>query len=304
MFKNLILLSICCLFYITPINAQTEYTDDEDRTHLWGTFKLAALENEPYGEWYQENYDQFTADLSQVKWAQSLNDYQVDIYIGTWCGDSKKWVPQFVKMWASLGLNQDQLNFIGLRNGTEFYKQGPNGEEKGVGIHRVPTFVFKKDGTEQARIVESPINDLVTDVQQIAMGCPSKPRYRGVQVFQDQFAKEPIDSLVAQPRPLIRAIYRELVGPSELNTYGYVLKSAGEMEKALLVFRINKFLNKFTPNVHDSLGEQYFDMEDFEAAKTCYEKVLELKKEDENALAMLEKIDQHMAELTTDEDEK
>jgi len=40
------------------------------------------------------------------------------------------------------------------------------------------TLFFKRDGKEIARIVETPQNDLLTDIGQIALGLPSKPNYR------------------------------------------------------------------------------------------------------------------------------
>lgn len=46
-----------------------------------------------------------------------------------------------------------------------------------MNIHRIPTFIFKKDNNEIARIVEYLRNDLQTDVAQIALGVPSNPNY-------------------------------------------------------------------------------------------------------------------------------
>lgn len=283
---------IAGLFFSTSfLNAQTEFQDKKGNTHLWGAFELDKLQTAPFDEWYKEQYNKFTTDLSKVNWAENLENYQIDIYLGTWCGDSKKWVPRFIKMWEELGLDHDQIHFIGLHRNAEFRKQGPNGEEKGKGIHRVPTFIFSQDGVEQARIVESPKNDLVTDVQQIALGCPSVPRYRAVVEFQNQFASQHIDSLIAHPKPLLRAVHRKTSGEGELNTYGYVLKSAGKMEQALLVFRINNFIHKHSPNTFDSLGEQYFDMENFQKAKECYQSVLKIDAENEHAAEMLKKLE-------------
>ena len=51
--------------------------------------------------------------------------------MGTWCGDSKEWVPSFLKIWDQLGLDRKELTFTALYDIDERYKQGPNGEEKG-----------------------------------------------------------------------------------------------------------------------------------------------------------------------------
>jgi hypothetical protein len=75
-------------------------------------------------------------------------------------------------------LDENQLKFTALYDGEELYKQGPNAEEKGKRIHRGPTFIFKKEGQEYARMVEYPRNDLEKDLAQIAVGYPSEPNYR------------------------------------------------------------------------------------------------------------------------------
>ena len=50
-----------------------------------------------------------------------------------------------MKPWDLLGLELAQLEFIALYVDDDRYKQGPNGEEKGKNIHRVPTFIFYEE---------------------------------------------------------------------------------------------------------------------------------------------------------------
>ena len=110
--------------------------------------------------------------MKNYSWSKELNDIEVDIYMGTWCWDSKIWVPRFVKTWDLLGLERGKLNFIALYDITDRYKKGPNGEEKGKKIYRIPTFIFKRGGKEIGRIVESPKNNLLTSFEKIALGLP------------------------------------------------------------------------------------------------------------------------------------
>ncbi len=79
----------------------------------------------------------------------------------------------------NLDLKEVNCDLLVLYNDEARYKTSPDGEEKGQQIHRVPAFIFKSNNVEYARIVESPKNDLVTDVAQIALGFPSKPNYEG-----------------------------------------------------------------------------------------------------------------------------
>ena len=173
--------TLLILYTITFCFAQEKntYTNEREELHLFGPFDINELEeNSLYAPWFNKRYDEFKLDDTTYFWSSELKDIKVDVYMGTWCGDSKEWVPSFLKIWDQLGLDRKKLIFTALYDIDERYKQGPNGEEKGKQIHRVPNFIFKRDGKEIARIVETPQNDLLTDIGQIALGLPSKPNYR------------------------------------------------------------------------------------------------------------------------------
>ena len=92
-------------------------------------------------------------------------------------------------------------------------------------------------------------------------------------------------------------IRRNLSGPGELNTYGYVLKAAGELSQSLFVFQLNKKIYPYDPNCYDSLGEVYMTLEKWEEAKACFEKVLSLLPNDERAISKLYEINNVVADL-------
>lgn len=258
------------------------------QTHLIGEFDLAVLETDTaYSKWYQESYENAQLDLSKTDWKENLNNTKVEIYMGTWCGDSKNWVPKFVRMWEELGLQRSQLKFIALYGSGDHYKQGPEGEEKGKQIHRVPTFIFKKEDTEYARIVESPSSDLITDMAQIALGYPPKPNYKAANFLLEHFAKNTIDKMREQKRYYLYSTYHLVGKSSELNTLGYVLLKAGETDKAIFTFELNTYMFRYEPNVYDSYGEALAAAGNVEEAKKQYQKVLELDLENDNAKQQL-----------------
>ena len=287
--KNLFL-TVCLLTSLHPF-AQTfqSYTNDRGEKHLCGPFTLEIIENDStYRGWFSEAYDALSFNSEDNTWVKNLNDVKVDIYLGTWCGDSKKWVPRFVKLWDELGLDRNQLNFIALYDTDEKYKQGPNNEQDGLNIHRVPTFIFKKEGEEYARIVESPRTNLITDLSQIALNVPSAPNYRAASYMLNLFDTKPLDDIKANLRSHLYEVYH-LVGKSgELNTLGYVLLRSNRIEEALIVFELNTYFYRFDPNVFDSYGEALAIAGEKEKAISNYEKVLAIDAENENAKAQLE----------------
>ena len=276
------------LLFLVSIIAQaqnaTTYVNHRNEKHLCGVFELQELEKDSlYSSWYHDNYTGLEAIDSNASWVSELESTTVDIYMGTWCGDSKKWVPRFVRLWDDLGLNRSQLKFIALYDSKEKYKQGPNGEEKGKNIHRVPTFIFKEKGEEFARIVESPRNDLLTDLKQIATGTASKPNYLAASYFLDLFDQVETKEVNKNIREHYNAIYGLACKSRELNTLGHVYLSAGKIDEAILVFYLNTYLFRYEPNVYLNYGIALEANDELEKAKENFSKALELEPEYELA---------------------
>ena len=267
-----------------------EYQNKRDETHLCGPIKIDDLRSNLYRDWFDENYAALTIDGTN-KWKKHLKGKEVEIYLGTWCGDSKKWVPRFIKLWDVLGLDRSQLKLITLYDGSEKYKQGPKGEEIGKNIHRVPTFIFKNEGREYARIVESPSNDLETDLAQIAFGYPSAPNYKGANYMIDLLNSKTKDEIYADFNTHVNKVYRLTGKKSEFNTLGYVYLRSGRIDEAVTVLHFNTFCFPKDASVYDSYAEALEISGDTENAIKNYQKVLELDPENENASEQLVRLE-------------
>ena len=91
------------------------YKNKKGDLHLCGEFSIEELEqNESFKTWFKKNYSDFVLSDKKQKWGKKLKNTEVDIYLGTWCGDSKNWVPKFIKLWDELKLNRNQLKLIAL----------------------------------------------------------------------------------------------------------------------------------------------------------------------------------------------
>jgi tetratricopeptide (TPR) repeat protein len=276
---------------------ESSYKDKSGNNHLLGEINVEQLQNDTaYKQWFNSGYEEFSIANQEPKWINQLKDVEVEIYFGTWCGDSKNWVPKFIKMWDQLGLDRRKLKLIALYDmveGESKYKQGPNGEEKGKNIHRVPTFIFTKSGTEIVRIVESPANDFQTDIAQIALGVPSKPNYKGASYLIDLINSKKMEEIKANEREHLLKVYSLIKGnPSELNTLGYVLLQSGRVEEALLTFYFNTIYFRYNPNVYDSYGEALAKDGQTARAIEMYEKVLLIDRSNTNAAEQLKLLKQ------------
>lgn len=291
--KHLYLLVFLITFSNTS-NSQSSYTNSRGDTHLWGVHNPAALQEEPFIKWHKKSIEDFEPDLSLFQKLDDLVDMDVTIYIGTWCGDTKNWVPKFLTLWEEIGQPLERIQLIAVHNDSDKYKQGPTGEEKNKNIHRVPTFIFEKEGKEVARIVERPTTSLEIDLAQIDRGVPPVSRYQAVKYLDEYFSENDSGFYDHDLEKIARKIYRLVRGPGELNTYGYVLSSAGHHHEAQFVFLLNTELFEYEPNCFDSLGEFYMEIDSLEQAKDCFKRVLDLDSDNDRAITMLYKINENL----------
>lgn len=145
---------------------------------LLGPVTENDLSQGTYGQWYTPNFNGYRPDLNELDhFKASLAGYHILIFLGTWCGDSKREVPRFLKILETAEFPKEQLKIIALDQRSEHYKKSPTGEEWGLKIVRIPTFIFLKNGKEVNRIVESPVNSLEEDMAAIVSQKPYTPNY-------------------------------------------------------------------------------------------------------------------------------
>ena len=282
--RSILLLVLCTYFTFSYSQEINFYKNAKGDRHLCGEFPVSYLNHDSlFSIWFHKNYSEFKLPKKRLRIKSKLKNTSVDIYLGTWCGDTQKWVPRFVKLWDELGLKRNRLRFIALYDDEARYKTAPNGEEKGQQIHRVPLFVFKSKDIEYARIVESPRNDLVTDVAQIALGFPSKPNYQGANYLFKVFDTETIESIEKNINTYYKTLRNKASHPKELNTLGYVLLRGNRIKEALICFELNTYLFNNDPNVYDSYGETLARNGDHKKALKMYKKVLEIESENKHA---------------------
>ena len=151
---------------------------ENGKKFMVGKITQTGLESEPYQSWFHQGYESYVVDEQMTKmFKKSLKKHEVKLFLGTWCGDSKREVPRILKILESCGHPAKRLEMVALDRRKEFYKKSPTGEEKGWNIIKVPTIIFLKDGKEVNRIVESPIASLEEDMAQILLGKPYIPNY-------------------------------------------------------------------------------------------------------------------------------
>lgn len=271
------------------IFAQQTYTDDKGQTHLLGEFDRAVLESDSFKIWYDKVYSNYNPTKESIDKINQFIDTKISvkIYLGTWCGDSKREVTKFLKLVDQSNIDISSIELIGLDSRPGKIKQGPNREEKGLNIHRVPTFIFYKNNEEISRMVESPVSNMVTDIAQIYAEIPPEPNYKNANYLltaMDSNSLHEVDTILNN---YLRFFKSRSTSEAELNTLGYVLLAADENEKAIRAFKLNTFMYPNSGNVFDSLGEAYRKTNQFDLAVENYMKSYQLDPKNENALKII-----------------
>ena len=93
--------------------------------------------------------------------------------MGTWCEESQKDLPAFFKIIDQTSFDKQKIKMIAMSE----EKTTPSKLEKGQEIYNIPTFIFKKNGTEINRIVEFPVETLEKDMYKILSGQDYKHIY-------------------------------------------------------------------------------------------------------------------------------
>ncbi|WP_299228649.1 thioredoxin family protein [uncultured Psychroserpens sp.] len=255
--KNYFLLFVVACFSATTIaqSINDEININEESPFLLGKINKDGLMSENYNHWFSKNYETYELDQATIKLLTSkLKDYNIKLFMGTWCGDSKKEVPRFYKIIEACNFPKDQLTVIALSKKPYMYKQSPNHEEAGLNIHRVPTFIFYKDRKEVNRIVEHPIETLEKDILNIVTKNTYKSNYQIVETVNAILKDDGLNGLKKQSKRLVKTYDNKVTSMYELNTYGRILYASNKLDEAIEVFKLNTQLFPDNPRTFMSLA--------------------------------------------------
>ncbi|NMB83596.1 MAG: thiol reductase thioredoxin [Ignavibacteria bacterium] len=156
------------LFATSLINAQHKskiVTDERSgKPMLVGICDRTSLQDSNFAWWYEPEYNNYefsTSTIDSIK--NKLDDISILIVLGSWCSDSRREVPRFLRILDELKFSFEKvtLNFVDRK------KESPEGNLSDLEIKFVPTFIFYKNGNEIGRIIETPTTSLETDFKNI-----------------------------------------------------------------------------------------------------------------------------------------
>jgi thiol-disulfide isomerase/thioredoxin len=288
--KQFVLLALLILSQVHAQPFNQEIRIEGEDPLLLGKVNKEALLQESY-PWFATNFETYepTSEISE-KIKKTLSEYTITAFFGTWCGDSKLELPRFYKVLEAAHFPLDRLTVVGVAREKENYKQSPGGEEEGLNIHRVPTFIFYKDGKEVNRIVEHPIVSFEDDILKILRNDSYVPNYQSVKIVNDALLNMGSEKFQKRAKKLLPKLKKEAKSYGELNTFSSVLFYSERKEEAIAVAKLNILLFPEEARTYESLANKLFQINKKDEALSNYERSLALDPKNERVQRAVEKL--------------
>ena len=120
---------------------------------------------------FKVRYDTVGLEENLVGLIQNVNaGVNVIVFFGTWCSDSRREVPHFLKIADQSGIDSSRIRLYGLDRS----KKSNDGHSDKYHIEKVPTFIFLKNDDEVGRITEKPAGTLEADMLAILAAAQQK----------------------------------------------------------------------------------------------------------------------------------
>jgi thiol-disulfide isomerase/thioredoxin len=142
-------------------------TDAENSAIVYrGQIKIRDLESEKTFNWMKEGEKSYTPDATALAYLElKLKDYEMVIFMGTWCSDSHELIPKLSKLLEATSYPLPQLTLYGVDRA----KTTKNGAEKLYNITLVPTVILFKGSKEVGRITETVSKTLEDDLMNMIL---------------------------------------------------------------------------------------------------------------------------------------
>jgi len=130
------------------------------RSHPGATGEMTVdklWETVPVWRAVMENYNANAKAVGEIK--SSDKPSTVTVLLGTWCPDSKNYVPRLLRALREAGNDKLQLKLVGIDN--QFHQ--PVDTVQPRQITNVPTVIVERDGHEIGRIVETPSSKTIEE---------------------------------------------------------------------------------------------------------------------------------------------
>ncbi|MEA2042095.1 MAG: thioredoxin family protein [Bacteroidota bacterium] len=133
-----------------------------NRTIIYGQCDKKIFTHKEFSTWYNYSYDSYYAGAAEVNRLKNYTDEltEIKIILGSWCSDSRREVPRFLKIMETVDFPDNKITIYGVDRKMKSDVKAIST----IGFTRVPTFIFYKGKKEVGRIIERPEMTLEEDL--------------------------------------------------------------------------------------------------------------------------------------------
>ncbi len=114
--------------------------------------------------WFNTEYENYKPDSSAAEMLkEKMQDVDITLVMGTWCDDSRIYVPRFYKILDEINYPTEEIILIAVNED----KKTEGDEIEGLAVDLVPTIIFYRNNSELERIVEAPKQSVEEDILSI-----------------------------------------------------------------------------------------------------------------------------------------
>ncbi|MFO8022383.1 MAG: thioredoxin family protein [Perlabentimonas sp.] len=160
----LVVLASTIMLSCTPKENRIIFDKQANQEILYGYATTEVFENPLFNQWYSSEYNSYTLDSILLDSLKLYTDkVSVKMVIGTWCGDTRREAPRFIKIIDHLKIPANSIEIIGVNRS----KMCPEAGIDSGYVEYVPTFIIYRQSEEIGRIVERPNHTLEKDLLNI-----------------------------------------------------------------------------------------------------------------------------------------
>jgi thiol-disulfide isomerase/thioredoxin len=132
--------------------------DEKSRKNMFvGIGDKSVFKDTSFSTWYNAEYDVYELDKKELDsiTPEKLKDVKISIVLGTWCGDTKREIPRFIKILEAVKFDEKNLTMIFVNR----EKKNPLGDVEALNAKNIPTIIIYRGSKELGRIIEAPKNE-------------------------------------------------------------------------------------------------------------------------------------------------
>lgn len=126
-----------------------------------GACTFSELAEQSGMDWLAKGESRYQPDSATTsKLGKALRDYDLIVFLGTWCEDSQDLIPKLQKTLTAVHFPLSRLQMYGVNRA----KESKHYDHKAYKIELVPTIIVVKNHAEIGRIVERTTKSIEADL--------------------------------------------------------------------------------------------------------------------------------------------